>query len=144
MTETISQTNPENDPTKSERNEMTATFDHKLSNEEIHPADHTAPIAFGKLIKTKEDAIAICRVIRGDVVISEIGTAQCDVIATCLQYWGTAEFASQHAPRIIAECDVLDEILTEHHDFGELMAVRVPLYALHYAVCRSTQGVTSD
>lgn len=115
---------------------MTYSDDRELSHEEILLAEESAPSAIAELIRSRDDAIAIYRVVRGDIVIHELDTAECDEISTCLQHWGTTDFPTLYAPRILAACSALDDLTTEHYDLEALLVVRVPLYALDNAVSR--------
>lgn len=111
-------------------------------------AEDSAPAAVASLIRTKEDALRIHRVIQGHVELTEAGRTQCRSIHGLLAAWDSPEFGEGYAKRIDTECDELDVLFREHNEMMELAAVRVPLFAIAIAAYEHAQqkakGATDD
>lgn len=116
--------------------------DDELPLDEQLLAEDSAPAAVASLIRTKEDALRIHRVIQGHVELTEAGRTQCRSIHGLLATWDSPEFGEGHAERIDTECDELDVLFREHNEMMELAAVRIPLYAIAIAAQRHAEDVS--
>lgn len=123
-------------------------YDDELPFGEQLLAEDSAPAAVASLIRTKEDALRIHRVIQGHVELTEAGRMQCRALHGLLAAWDSTAFDEGYAKRINTECDELDVLFREHNEMMELAAVRVPLYAIaiaaHEHAQQKVKGATDD
>lgn len=108
----------------------------ELSVDEVNDAEATAPYAVAELIRSKQDALRIHRVVRGHAALYEVGSFQCERIDDFLQNWDNSSTMPRCADAIGECCDELDVLFCEHNCMMELASVRIPLFAIAIAAKR--------
>ena len=96
---------------------MSISIHDDITNDVTFYAEENAPWAISLLIRSKEDALIIHRVLRGHVETTRgVGKCQCDKMGEILDKWDSPEFSISNAEEITRLASELRVRYDQEHD----------------------------